>query len=535
MMNIKDKQVPYKKLILAGMISLLVACGSDNDDPLPPPEENNPPIANPSDAETVIGSSILIDALANDTDPDGDPLTIETVSVTDGTGTASIQDNKILFVPEEVGTTIINYTISDGNGGEAESIVTVVVTASGAALAYVGTETCIACHTDKKTYYETGHNFKLTKVEGEKPLYPFTAIPDGILEFLDVNNTLGNPSSWADISYVIGGYKSSTMFIDQNGYIMTGDAVGTFPVPEGTEATAQMTWPWSKNDAPDSHGYDYCGRCHTTGWKDYTEGAGDNRNLNRQDDMPGMGGTFAMTGVQCESCHGAGSEHIKAPSKHNIVKLAEARVTSDYTADDMGYGKPAKCQECHTTDDAVRRYPSYQSPFEQEFGGETLNARLKLNTGFGPEGRRGGRGGRHAGTTIIGTDPDTGEAMGKKKGFTCSTCHNPHRSEHYQDQPGHGDAMVRQCTDCHTKEFADVPGSDIASAAHEFIAECTDCHMPSESHLFKIDLEGAKDDPRHFSADGVYMKPWLRAYDSCSGCHEEDYDLRASKIGKIHK
>jgi hypothetical protein len=94
--------------------------------------------------------------------------------------------------------------------------------------------------------------------------------------------------------------------------------------------------------------------------------------------------------------------------------------------------------------------------------------------------------------------------------------------------------MVRQCTDCPTKEFADVPGSEIAAAAHEFIAKCTDCHMPSSSHLLKIDLEGAKEDPRHFSADGDYMKPWLRAFDSCSGCHEDDYDERASRIGKIH-
>jgi len=536
MMNINEIHIPYKKLILAGMISLLVACGSDNDDPAPPPpEDNNPPIANPSSAETTIGTSIVIDALANDTDPDGDPLTIETVIVTSGAGTALIQDNQILFVSDEVGATTLNYTISDGKGGEAESIVTVVVLSGEVALAYVGSNTCISCHTDKKTFFETGHNFKLTKVNGEKPIYPFSSIPNGILEFFDVNNTLGNPSSWADISYVIGGYKSSTMFIDQNGYIMTGNAVGTFPVPEGTEANAHMVWPFHPNDAPDANGYDYCGRCHTTGWQDYTEGAGDNRNLNRQDDMPGMGGTFAMTGVQCESCHGAGSEHVKGPSKHNIVKLAEARVTGDYTADDMGYGKAATCQECHTTDDAVRRYPDYQSPFEQAFGGVTLNARLLRTSGFGPEGRRDGRGGRHAATTLIGTDPDTGEAMGKKKDFTCSTCHNPHRSELNQDKPGHEDAMVRQCSDCHTKEFADVPGSEIASAAHEFIAKCTDCHMPSSSHLLKIDLEGAKDDPRHFSADGEYMKPWLRAYDSCSGCHADDYDARAAKIGQIHK
>lgn len=521
MMNFNGPSAPRKTLIAALLLSTLSACGSDDDNGDPVVPVNNPPIANPVDAQATIGSNSIIDALANDTDPDGDALTIETVTVSEGTGAASIEDNMILFEPLEAGTSILNYVISDGNGGNAESIVTVVVTSSG--LAYVGSNTCVSCHTDKESYFETGHNFKLTKVEGEEPIYPFTSLA-GAPELLDIDNTLGNPAGWQDISYVIGGYKKSAMFIDQNGYIMSGDKAGVGVAPKGGQIP--YAYAYQPNTAPDSHPYGYCGRCHTTGWQDYTEN--DNRNPNRQDDMPGMDGTFAMTGVQCESCHGAGSEHVKTPSKQNIVKIADARVTDDFLAEDMSYGKAATCTECHTTDDAVRRYPDYLSPFDQVFGGVTQGARLSLNTGFGPEGRRGGRGGRHAGTTMIGTDPDTGEAMGKKKDFTCSTCHNPHQSEKYQDQPGHGNAMVRECTDCHNKEFA------IEASVHEFVAKCTDCHMPSESHLFKIDLDGAKDDSRHFSADGDYMKPWLRAFDSCSGCHEDDYDERANRIGKIH-
>ncbi|WP_252008691.1 Ig-like domain-containing protein [Ferrimonas sp. SCSIO 43195] len=532
MMKLHGPSLPLKTLSAAMLLSLLSACGSDDNngsDPAMP--DNTPPVANPVDANATMGSNSLIDALANDTDADGDSLTLEAVTLFDGRGVASIKDNKILFEPLEVGTTILNYSISDGNGGQAASTVTISVSAQ--ALSYVGTEACLSCHNDKKSYLETGHNFKLTKVEGDQePVYPFTSI-SGALEQIDTNNTLGNPTSWADISYVIGGYKTGAMFIDNNGYIMTGDKTGAGLAPKGGQVP--YMWPWNPADAPDSHPYDYCGRCHTTGWKDYTEGSGDHRNLNRQDDMPGMGGTFALTGVQCEACHGAGLAHITSPSKHNIVKLAEPRTVDDYQAQDMGFGQAIACNECHVTDDTVRRYPDYVTPNNQIFGGDTQGGRLKVMTSFGPEGRRDGRGGRHAGTTLIGVDPDTGEAMGKKQGFTCATCHNPHQSEHNQDQPGHENAMVRECNDCHTKEFANAPGSDIAAAAHEFTAKCTDCHMPSESHLFKIDLDGAKDDPRHFSADGDYMKPWLRAYDSCSGCHEDDYDERATRIGKIHQ
>ncbi|WP_246028514.1 Ig-like domain-containing protein [Shewanella atlantica] len=534
-MNTINISVPYRKLALACMIGMLAACGSDDPAPTPePPQpaENTAPVANPNEADTLVGSSILIDALSNDTDADGDALTIEAVTLIDGSGTATIESNQIRFTPELAGTTTLNYSISDGNGGAAESGVTITVTAD--TLSYVGTDTCLSCHTDKKTYYETGHNFKLTKViDGKEPVYPFTTL-NGSIETMDgVTNTLGKPASWADISYVIGGYKSVALFVDTNGYVIDGTNVVSPAMPLGETVTKMF--PHYPERAPDGTPYDYCGRCHTTGWKDYTEGAGDNRNLNRQDDMPGMGGTFSMTGVQCESCHGAGSKHAKAPAKDNIVRIAEARVPGDFTADDMGYGKAAACKECHTTDDAVRRYPDYESPFEQKFGAPSLGARLKrVDNVFSPEGRKDGRGGRHAASTLIGADPDSGELMGKKKDFACSTCHNPHRSEHYQDQPGHEDAMVKQCSDCHSKEFANAPDGG-GAAAHEFIAECKDCHMPGESHLFKIDLEGEKEDPRHFSADGKWQKPWLRAWDSCSGCHENDYDERAAKIGQIHK
>jgi len=407
-------------------------------------------------------------------------------------------------------------------------------------LEYIGTEKCLACHSDKKSFLETGHSMMLTEVvNGEEPQYPFTSVtgvPDAISGLL---NTLGDPDGWEDIAYVLGGTKMANIFIDNNGYIMNGQKAGLILRPKGTQITSEMMVPYIRNPNPDGHPYAPCGKCHTTGWKAYTSAAGDERNLHMQNDMEGMQGTFAMGGIQCEGCHGAGSEHIKGPSKHNIVKIAEGRTAEDFLADDMGYGKPITCIECHTTEDALREYPEYETHFEHTFGVDSNYSRLPVVGEFGqPEGRKDDisvSGGRNAAATMVGIDPNTGIAMGKKKGFTCSTCHNPHQSEKNQDKAGHENAMVRQCKDCHTKGFADVQGSDIASAAHEFVATCIDCHMPTESHLFKIDLEGAKDDPRHFSADGEFQMPWLRAWDSCSGCHAEDYDIRAQKIGKIHK
>ena len=76
-----------------------------------------------------------------------------------------------------------------------------------------------------------------------------------------------------------------------------------------------------------------------------------------------MDGTFAMTGIHCESCHGAGLKHINSLSAADIVKIADARTTADFLATDMAYGLPVACSECHTRD-GEKDYPTYESAAE---------------------------------------------------------------------------------------------------------------------------------------------------------------------------
>ena len=80
--------------------------------------------------------------------------------------------------------------------------------------AYVGSQTCEECHEELyASFMETGHPYKLNKVvDGQPPEYPFSRVrdtPDGY--------------TWDDISYVIGGYGWKARFIDQDGFIITGD------------------------------------------------------------------------------------------------------------------------------------------------------------------------------------------------------------------------------------------------------------------------------------------------------------------------
>ena len=68
--------------------------------------------------------------LANDSDPDGDTLTLVSVTPPSLNGEAEISGTSVLYTPEVgfVGTETFNYTIDDGNNNTASAAVTVTVT-----------------------------------------------------------------------------------------------------------------------------------------------------------------------------------------------------------------------------------------------------------------------------------------------------------------------------------------------------------------------------------------------------------------------
>ena len=90
---------------------------------------NRGPAANPDTATTPRDTAATIAVLANDTDPDGDPLSITSVTVP-ANGTAVVSGTSIAYTPSAgfQGTDTFSYTISDGRGGTATTTVTVTVT-----------------------------------------------------------------------------------------------------------------------------------------------------------------------------------------------------------------------------------------------------------------------------------------------------------------------------------------------------------------------------------------------------------------------
>ena len=98
-------------------------------------EPNRPPVVTADAAKVVIGESVVFDVTANDVDPDGDPLTVVTVTQpADGSGQAIVFNrDKIQFAPaplldeEGQATARFTYTVTDGYGHEVVGEVTVTV------------------------------------------------------------------------------------------------------------------------------------------------------------------------------------------------------------------------------------------------------------------------------------------------------------------------------------------------------------------------------------------------------------------------
>jgi hypothetical protein len=91
---------------------------------------NNSPVANDDADTTQEGTPVIIDVLANDSDVDGDPLTVTAVTEP-ANGTASINpDNTVTYTPDGgfTGDDTFTYTVEDDSGGTDSAQVNVTVT-----------------------------------------------------------------------------------------------------------------------------------------------------------------------------------------------------------------------------------------------------------------------------------------------------------------------------------------------------------------------------------------------------------------------
>jgi len=336
---------------------------------------------------------------------------------------------------------------------------------------FVGGEACAECHQDiSDVFNQSGHPYKLTKVEdGQPPEYPFTQIPSPPEGY-----------TWDDISYVIGGYNWKARFIDQEGFIITGDEDATtqynFYNPE-----LEMGDNWVAYHAGEEKPYD-CGSCHTTGYSP----------AGNQDGLPGMIGTWAEGGVQCEECHGPGSAHIQHPMSYGMDVDRDA----------------AACGDCHFRGvpeevDASGGFIKHHEQYEELFQSKHITV-------------------------------------------DCVVCHDPHIGVIQLRETDAPQTTRTQCEDCHFKEE-----QNFNLEFHP--SKCIECHMPRvtksalgdpeiftgdiRTHLMAIDPNQIE----QFNEDGTQSLSQLGLNFACRHCHgaggfaspKSDEELKEAAYG-IH-
>jgi predicted CXXCH cytochrome family protein len=325
-------------------------------------------------------------------------------------------------------------------------------------LEYVGSEQCAECHAAEYAKFTlSGHPYPLTEVDGVKPEYPYDDRTGGV-------DDPPEGYTWEDVSYVVGGYAWKALFLDQDGYIITGG--GSATQLNFVNEAADLDGGFVPYHAGEQVPYD-CGSCHTTGYSP----------VGRQNDMAGIVGTWALEGVQCEACHGPGSLHSSDPSGHLMVLDRSNQL----------------CADCHATGapgeiDAAGGFTGHYVQYDELFNSKHFA--LQCIACHDP----------HA-SSVFGDaqlNPDAGLIQ------RCESCH--WQEEAVQNSERH---LALSCTDCHMP-----PAGLSALGSSELVIG------DLSSHLFSINPDPSAP---QFNQDGTVAMPYLTLEYACGHCHNDAY------------
>lgn len=316
--------------------------------------------------------------------------------------------------------------------------------------AYVGSAVCQECHQELFTSYKaTGHANALTKiVESAAPQLPFTEVktpPEGY--------------TWADILYVIGGYGWKARFVDQQGYLITGDDTAKTQY-NLRNSTLKLGDEWVPYHAGESQVAFDCGSCHTTGY--VPEG--------HQTDLPGMVGVWAEDGVGCEACHGPGSNHVNDPY------LVKAEINRDAEMCGACHGR-GEVEMVEVVDGFIDHHEQYEELFESK---------------------------KRVMDCIDCHNPH--ETVKHAKGLAIRTpCQNCHFEQ--QNNQKINDRKHAECVDCHMPRVTRSAVGDPARFSGDL-----------RTHLMAINPQATA----QFDKKGEAALPYIALDFACKGCHNED-------------
>lgn len=316
---------------------------------------------------------------------------------------------------------------------------------------FIGSEACAECHQEiYDVFMLSGHPYKLNRVvNGEPPQYPFSEVNDPPEGY-----------TWDDISYVIGGYNWKARFIDQDGYIITGEDENATTQYNLVNRALDLGGDWVGYHAGEENlPYD-CGVCHTTGYSP----------IGNQDGLPGLIGTWASDGIQCEECHGAGSQHAENPIAVSVKIDRDAE----------------SCGACHSRDaveevNASNGFIQHHEQYEELF----QSKHIVLDC-------------------VICHDPHTGVVQLREAELPTvrTTCENCHFAE-AQFEAGHAGITV-DCIDCHMPRLT----KSAVGNPERFTGDI-------RTHIMAIDPNQVE----QFNEDGTVALSQISLNFSCRGCH----------------
>ncbi|WP_420629032.1 multiheme c-type cytochrome [Candidatus Leptofilum sp.] len=319
---------------------------------------------------------------------------------------------------------------------------------------FIGSQACAECHQEiYDVFMLSGHPYKLNAVvDGQPPEYPFTELSEPPAGY-----------TWNDISYVIGGYNWKARFIDNEGYIITGEDENATTQYNFYNEELDLGDDWVGYHAGEENLQYTCGTCHTTGYSP----------IGNQDGLPGLVGTWAAGGIQCEECHGAGSQHAENP----IVVRAD--IDRDGESCGACHSRGA-IEEVNASGGFIRHHEQYEELFQSKH--ITLDC-------------------------VVCHDPHAGVVQLREAGLqtvrtTCENCH----FEEAQYEAGHNNIRV-DCIDCHMPRITRSAVGDPDMFTGDL-----------RTHMMAIDPNQVE----QFTEDGTVALSQISLNFACRSCHNPD-------------
>ena len=197
--------------------------------------------------------------------------------------------------------------------------------------------------------------------------------------------------------------------------------------------------------------------------------------------------------IECEFCHGPGSEHVSSPSPDNIIVDTSSSL----------------CGRCHTRGDGQNRI-------------ETEDALIKYNQQF---------------DELL---------AGSKSYFQCVQCHDPHVSLTSETH----DALTSDCTDCHnqkinqthTRAGLECIDCHMPDAVKKNTSSGEGVHLKGDAktHIFTINTTANPSDMYYPQSGKTFADGFLTLNFVCLGCHngilaiEREFDFAFHGAALIH-